>query len=112
MNEYGVFETEKEFREYFEKNLEQFNVKEIIVSQEPCPDYILIMNHEENDSTFVRRDSILRVEAELWAKNFKKHNHDPNKVDLIIFNNRKMLHILKIATYLFGNLVLICFIIL
>lgn len=74
MREAVVFHTEKEFREWFDKNYEQFNIAEIILSQEVCPDYVVKM----------KDGSVLKVEAELFAINFKYHNHDPSKADLII----------------------------
>ncbi len=69
-----VFYNEKDFREWFESNLDFFDVKRIILSQEPCPDYILEM----------KDGRVLKVEAELIDINFKYHKHDPAKVDLII----------------------------
>jgi hypothetical protein len=74
MREAAVFQTEAEFREWFERNLTRFGFARIILSQEPCPDYVL----EKLDGT------IVRAEAELFAINFRYHRHDPAKVDLII----------------------------
>lgn len=68
------FKTEKDFRIWFDANLSYFGVKRIILSQEVCPDYVLEMTD----------GMILKVEAELFSINFKYHNHDPRKVDLII----------------------------
>lgn len=36
--------TEADFREWFEEHLDQFDIREIILSQEPCPDYVVMMN--------------------------------------------------------------------
>lgn len=69
-----VYDTEWEFREWFEDNLDQFGFKRVILSQEPCPDYVLETASGE----------VLRVEAELFAANFVAHGHDPNKVDRIV----------------------------
>src|SRR3990170_5367433 len=74
VREAAIFGTEKEFRKWFEKNLGRFGVKRIILSQEVCPDYVLEMTDGR----------VLRVEAELFAINFRYHRHDPAKVDLIL----------------------------
>jgi hypothetical protein len=74
MREAAVFQTEAEFRAWFERNLTRFGFRRIILTQEPCPDYVL----EKLDGT------IVRAEAELFAVNFRYHRHDPAKVDLII----------------------------
>jgi hypothetical protein len=74
MREAAVFQTEAEFRAWFERNLTRFGFRRIILAQEPCPDYVL----EKLDGT------IVRAEAELFAVNFRYHRHDPAKVDLII----------------------------
>ena len=74
MREATVFTSEKEFRSWFEKNLSRFGIKEIFLSQETCPDYVVIME----DGRYVK------VEAELFAINFKYHHHDPSKVDYIL----------------------------
>ena len=68
------FDTEAEFREWFEQNLSEFGIRKIIVNQEVCPDYVVIMDTGETK----------RIEAELLAVNFKHHRHDPEKVDLIV----------------------------
>ncbi|MBU0586613.1 hypothetical protein KJ780_03805 [Candidatus Micrarchaeota archaeon] len=74
MKEAVIFETEGEFREWFEKNYRRFGIKEIILSQEVCPDYVVKMENGE----------CAKIEAELFAINFKYHGHDPNKVDYIL----------------------------
>lgn len=74
MKEARVFHSEAEFRRWFEDNLDVVGVKRIILSQEPCPDYVV----EMLDGT------IARVEAELFAINFRYHKHDPSKVDFIL----------------------------
>lgn len=74
MPEAIVFKLESEFRSWFERNLDRFGVKRIILSQEVCPDYVL----ELVDGR------IARVEAELFAINFRYHGHDPARVDLIV----------------------------
>ncbi len=74
MKEMPIYTNERDFRIWFEKNLAAFGVKDIILSQEVCPDYVLRM--EDN--------AVLRVEAELFDVNFKYHKHDPSKVDKII----------------------------
>jgi len=74
MKEAAIFTSEREFRNWFEKNLSRFGVREIYLSQEACPDYIVIMED----------GSYAKVEAELFAVNFKYHGHDPSKVDFIV----------------------------
>ena len=74
MKEAVVYYTEREFREWFDKNYQQFDIKEIILSQEVCPDYVVIMKDGRT----------LKIEAELFAANFKYHKHDPSKADLIV----------------------------
>jgi hypothetical protein len=74
VKEATVFTNEAEFRSWFEKNLSRFGVKEIFLSQETCPDYVVIME----DGRYAR------VEAELFAINFMYHRHDPSKVDYIV----------------------------
>ncbi len=74
MKEAVVFTDEADFRCWFERNLGQFGIKEIILSQEVCPDYVVIMQ----DGTPAK------IEAELFAVNFKYHRHDPAKVDYIV----------------------------
>jgi hypothetical protein len=69
-----LFTNEHEFRAWFDQNMEAFGVKRIIVSQEVCPDYVLEMTDGR----------IARVEAELFAVNFRYHGHDPAKVDFIL----------------------------
>lgn len=69
-----VYDTEWEFREWFEDNLDHFGFKDIFLSQEVCPDYIIIA--EDGDK--------IRVEVELFAHNFIDHKHDPKKVDKIV----------------------------
>lgn len=74
MKEATVFTSEEEFRRWFEKNLSRFGVREIFLSQETCPDYVVVME----DGHYAK------VEAELFAINFKYHHHDPSKVDYIV----------------------------
>lgn len=74
MNEAVIYETEAEFRQWFDKNLGRFGISEVILSQEVCPDYVVRMND----------GSVKKVEAELFAINFRYHGHDPKKVDLIV----------------------------
>jgi hypothetical protein len=74
MKETAVFTSEQEFRSWFEKNLSRFGIREIYLSQETCPDYVVIME----DGRYAK------VEAELFAVNFKYHGHDPSKVDYIV----------------------------
>lgn len=74
MKEAAVFTTEAEFRGWFEKNLSRFGIKEIFLSQETCPDYVVVME----DGHYAK------VEAELFAVSFKYHGHDPSKVDFIV----------------------------
>ena len=69
-----ALQSEAEFRKWFEQNLLAFGVRKIILSQEPCPDYVLQMQDGR----------IVRVEAELFAVNFRYHRHDPRKVDFIL----------------------------
>ena len=74
MKEAGVFTTEADFRTWFEKNLGNFGVREIVLSQEVCPDYVVIMQDGRT----------VKIEAELFAVSFKYHGHDPSKVDYIL----------------------------
>lgn len=74
MKEAVIFGTEQDFREWFEANLDKVGVKRIILSQEPCPDYVVEMENGE----------IAKIEAELFAINFKYHKHDPLKADYIL----------------------------
>jgi len=74
MKEAVVFTNEAEFRRWFEKNLYRFGIKEIYLSQEVCPDYVVVMD----DGRYAK------VEAELFAVNFKYHGHDPAKADYIV----------------------------
>jgi hypothetical protein len=74
MKEAVVFTNESDFRQWFEKNLRLFGIKEIILSQEVCPDYVVIMDD----------GSTAKIEAELFAANFKYHGHDPAKADYIV----------------------------
>jgi len=69
-----IYDTEWEFREWFEDNLDRFRFKRVILSQEPCPDYVVK----------AQSGKVLRVEAELFANNFVAHRHDPAKVDRIV----------------------------
>ena len=74
MREATVFTSELEFRGWFEKNLSRFGIREIYLSQETCPDYVVVME----DGCYAK------VEAELFAVNFRYHGHDPSKVDYIV----------------------------
>ncbi|MCB2146740.1 MAG: hypothetical protein KQI81_09720 [Deltaproteobacteria bacterium] len=74
MKEAAIFTNEAEFRVWFEKNLSRFGIREIFLSQEVCPDYVVIM----------KDGSPAKVEAELFAINFKYHHHDPAKADFIV----------------------------
>jgi len=69
-----IFYTESDFRSWFEGNMNRVGVKKIILSQEVCPDYVVEMETGE----------IAKIEAELFAINFKYHNHDPAKADYIL----------------------------
>lgn len=71
MKEASHFDSEHEFREWFEKNLGQFGIRSIMLSQEVCPDFVVIMESGETK----------KVEAELIAINFRYHKHSPAKVD-------------------------------
>jgi hypothetical protein len=68
------FKKEAQFREFFEKNLDKFDVQSIKLSQEVTPDYVCIMKDE----------SVKNVEAELHAEDFLRHDHPLEKVDLIV----------------------------
>lgn len=70
----AIYDTEQEFREWFEDNLNHFGFKRIILSQDPCPDYVVETETGE----------VLRVEVELFAANFIIHGHDPRQVDRIV----------------------------
>jgi len=74
MDEATIFHTEKKFRDWFEKNLNIVGVKRIILSQEVCPDYVVEMENGD----------IAKIEAELFAINFKYHKHNPSKADYIL----------------------------
>lgn len=74
MKEAIVFTNEAGFRSWFEKNLARFGIKEIVHSQEVCPDYWVIMEDGKH----------ARIETELFAVNFKYHRHDPAKADYIV----------------------------
>lgn len=69
-----IFTNEADFRCWFEKNLSRFGIKVIILSQEVCPDYVVIM----------QGGKCAKIEAELFAVNFKYHGHDPAKADYIV----------------------------
>lgn len=75
MEETGFFYSEREFREYFDKNFKKFGVKKIQLSHEACPDYVLIMENGE----------VINAEAELFAEQFKyDHKHQLDKVDVVL----------------------------
>ena len=69
-----IFTKESDFRVWFEQNLESVGVKRIILSQEVCPDYVAEMSDGR----------IARIEAELFAINFRYHRHSHTKVDYIL----------------------------
>ena len=74
MKEAVVFTNETDFRSWFEKNLSRFGIKEIFLSQEVCPDYVVIMDDGRP----------AKVEVELFAVSFRYHGHDPAKADFIV----------------------------
>jgi hypothetical protein len=74
MREAAIYDKEKDFRKWFEKNLSKFGITEIILSQEVCPDYVVRLNNGD----------IQKIEVELFAINFKYHSHSKEKVDRII----------------------------
>jgi len=74
MKEAVVFTNEREFRGWFEKNLSRFGIKKIFLSQEVCPDYVVVMEDGR----------CAKVEVELFAVNFRYHHHDPAKADFIV----------------------------
>src|SRR5204862_5389535 len=74
MKQATVFVREAEFRDWLEGNLQHFGIKRVILSQEPCPDYVVEMIDGR----------VIRVEAELIAVNFRYHHHDRAKVDLVV----------------------------
>jgi hypothetical protein len=69
-----IFTNEADFRIWFEQSLASVGVKRIILSQEVCPDYVVEMSDGR----------IARIEAELFAVNFRYHGHSPSKVDYIL----------------------------
>jgi hypothetical protein len=74
MKEAVVFTSETEFRQWFEKNLSLFGIREVFLSQEVCPDYVVVMDDGRH----------AKIEVELFAVNFKYHGHDPAKADYIV----------------------------
>lgn len=74
MKEAIVYHTEAEFRQWVEENLDKIGIKRVILSQEVCPDYVVEMQNGE----------VAKIEAELFAINFKYHKHDPSKADYIL----------------------------
>lgn len=74
MEEAVVYTSEAEFRRWFERNLDRFGIRSIVLSQEVCPDYVVLLDD----------GSVAKVEAELFAINFRYHKHDPRKVDFIV----------------------------
>jgi hypothetical protein len=74
MKDAALFTNEADFRRWFEQNLSRFGIREIVLSQEVCPDYVVIMEDGR----------VAKVEAELFAVNFKYHGHDPRKADYIV----------------------------
>jgi len=69
-----VYASEAEFRVWFDQNFRKLGIKEIVLNQEVCPDYVVIMDD----------GSVAKIEAELFAVNFRYHGHDPKKVDYIV----------------------------
>lgn len=74
MKEAVIFTNETDFRRWFEKNLTRFGIKEIVLSQDVCPDYVVIMDDGRP----------AKIETELFAINFKYHGHDQTKADYIV----------------------------
>ena len=74
MKEAVVYQSEAEFRRWFDQNFKKLGIKEIILSQEVCPDYVVTMDDGK----------VAKIEAELFAMNFRYHGHDPKKVDYIL----------------------------
>lgn len=74
MKEAIIFYTETDFRKWFDNNYVKIDVRKIILSQAVCPDYVVEMKNGE----------IAKIEAELFAINFKYHKHDPQKADFIL----------------------------
>lgn len=60
MREAVIYDKEKDFRKWFERNLSKFDINEIILSQEVCPDYVVRLNNGD----------IQKIEVELFAINF------------------------------------------
>jgi hypothetical protein len=87
------FKTEAQFRRYFERNLERFDVKSIKLSQNVCPDYVCIMKNGD----------VLNIEAEVNAHNFLGHEHDEGKVDLIVaaYSSTDRIHGIPVKTLYF-----------
>jgi hypothetical protein len=73
LQEAAVFTNEADFRRWFEAHLTHFGIREIILSQEVCPVYVVVMEDGRP----------AKVEAELFAVSFRYHRHDPAKVDFI-----------------------------
>jgi len=67
------FRSDDEFREWFEQNLDKLGFKRI-VGKGISPSYRL----EDADGR------IKNVEVELIGEDFERHEHDPNKTDLVI----------------------------
>jgi hypothetical protein len=69
-----IFTKEADFRRWFEANLSSVGVKEVILSQEVCPDYVVVMIDGQ----------VAKIEAELFDVNFRYHRHEPAKVDYVL----------------------------
>jgi hypothetical protein len=74
VKEAAMFTTEADFRVWFEKNLTRFGIKEIFLSQEVYPDYVVILEDGRP----------AKIEVELFAVNFKYHGHDPKNADYVV----------------------------
>ncbi len=68
MKEAVVYASEAEFRVWFDQNFRKLGIKEIVLSQEVCPDYVVIMDD----------GSVAKIEA------FRDHGHDPKNVDYVV----------------------------
>lgn len=68
------FKTEREFSEWFEKNVNKFGFKRIVEKRKTPTDYRI----EDKDG------KIKNVELELIGYDFVRHKHDPKETDLII----------------------------
>lgn len=68
------FANEKQFSDWFEKNIHLFGFDSIKSKHlNSCPDYVLLKDGKR-----------VRVELETMSSNFLVHGHDPEDVDLVI----------------------------